>query len=60
LIYQAGFDIVNIIKFFAVNSLKTIENLALKEETGKRLQQIIREYAAYYLDASGIKSEELL
>ena len=60
LIYQAGFDIVNIIKFFAVNSLKTIENLALKEETGKRLQQIVREYAAYYLDASGIKSEELL
>lgn len=60
LIYQAGFDIVNIIKFFAVNSLKTIENLALKEDTGKRLQQIVREYAAYYLDASGIKSEELL
>ena len=60
LIYDAKFDIVNILKFFTANSLKRIENLALREETGKLLQQIVREYAAYYLDASGIRSEQLL
>ena len=43
-----------------VNSLKKLENLALKEETGKLLQTVVREYAAYYLDTSDLKSEKMI
>lgn len=60
LIYDAKFGIVDILKYFQVNSLKKLENLALKEETGKLLQNIIRQYAAYYLDASDLKSEKMV
>ena len=42
------------------NPLKKLENIALKEDSGKLLQKIIREYAAYYLDASDLKSEKLI
>lgn len=60
LIYDAGFGIVNILRYFTVNPLKSIENIALKEETGKRLQQVVRAYAAHYLDISELKSEKLV
>ena len=43
-----------------MNPLKKLENIALKEDAGKLLQEIIREYAAYYLDASDLKSEKLI
>ena len=32
----------------------------MKEDAGRLLQEIIREYAAYYLDASDLKSEKLI
>ena len=60
LIYDAEFGIVDILKYFTVNSLKNLKNLALREDTGKLLQKIIREYAAYHLDASDLKSEKLV
>lgn len=60
LIYDAKFGIVNILRYFTANSLKRIENLALKEDVGRQLQQIVREYAAYYLDVSDLKSEKLI
>lgn len=60
LIYDVKFGIVNILKYFAKNPLKSIENLALKEDAGKLLQEIIRAYAAYYLDVSDLKSEKLM
>ena len=60
LIYDAGFGIVDILKYFAANSLNDLKNLALKEDTGRLLQKIIREYAAYHLDASDLKSEKLV
>ena len=58
MIYDAEFGIVDILKYFTVNSLKNLKNLALREDTGKLLQKITREYAAYHLDASDLKSEK--
>jgi len=60
LIYDAGFGIINILRYFTANPLKSIENIALKEDVGKRLQKLVRDYAAYHLDASDIKSEKLI
>lgn len=60
LIYDTKFGIVDILEYFKANSLKNLENLALKEETGKLLQKIVREYAAYHLDVSDLKSEKLV
>ena len=60
LIYDVKFGIVDILRFFTSNPLKNLEKLALKGDAGKLLQKIIREYAAYHLDASDLKSEELV
>ena len=60
LIYDDGFGIVNILRYFTVNPLKSIENLALKEDAGRVLQRLVREYAAHYLDISELKSEKLV
>lgn len=60
LIYDVKLGIINILRYFTVNPLKSIENIALKEDTGRLLQKIVREYAAYYLDVSELKSEKLV
>ena len=60
LISCTKFDIVKVLKYFLVNPLKKLENIALTEEMGKVVQKLIREYAAYHLDISDIKSEKLL
>lgn len=60
LISCTKFDIVKVLNFFLVNPLKKLENIALTEEMGKVVQKLIREYAAYHLDISEIKSEKLL
>ena len=60
LIYDVKFGIVDILRYFTAHSLKSLEHLALKEDAGKLLQTIIREYAAYYLDTSDLKSEKLI
>jgi DNA repair protein RecO (recombination protein O) len=60
LIYDCKFGIVDVFKYFAANSLKKLEDLALKEDAGKLLQSVIRDYAAYHLDASNLKSESLV
>ncbi|MFQ7473450.1 MAG: DNA repair protein RecO [Anaerovoracaceae bacterium] len=60
LIYDVKFGIVDILEYFRINSLKNLKNMALKEDTGKLLQKIIREYAAYHLDVSDLKSEKLV
>ena len=60
LIYDDGFGIVNILRYFTVNPLKSIENLALKGDAGRLLQKLVRDYAAHYLDISELKSEKLV
>lgn len=60
LIYCDKFDIVDVLDYLASSPLKKLENIALNEEDGKLLQRIIRQYAAYHLDITDIKSEELV
>ena len=60
LIYSVDNVIINALDFFGRNSLRKLENTALNGETGRKLQQIIRDYAAYHLDASNIKSESMI
>ena len=42
LIYDIKFGILDILKYFTVNPLKKLEHLALKEDAGRLLQEIIR------------------
>lgn len=60
LLYPVDGVIINALDFFAKSPLRKLENVALNEETGRRLQRIIRDYAAYHLDASNIKSESMV
>lgn len=60
LIYDDKFGIVNILRYFTVNPLKSIEKLALREDAGRLLQKLVRDYAAHYLDISELKSEKLV
>ncbi len=60
LIYCASFGIVDILKYFVDHRLKQLEKIALNEETGSLLQRIVREYAAYHLDITDMKSEKLV
>lgn len=60
LIYPLNFGIVDILKYFADHSLKNFQNLALDEKVRSRLQTMIRQYAAYYLDIGELKSENFL
>lgn len=60
LIYPVNFGIVDILKYFADHSLRDFENLALEEKVRARLQAIVRQYAAYYLDIGELKSENFL
>ena len=60
LIYHSEFGIIDVLKYYKANPLRNLRNIALNASTGKLLQQIVREYAAYHLDASDIKSEQLI
>ena len=60
LIYDLKFDIVSVLKFFATKPIRSLENVALKDDAGKQLQTILRAYASHYLEASDLKSEELI
>ncbi|MCQ2546406.1 MAG: DNA repair protein RecO [Clostridia bacterium] len=60
LIYPVNFDIIDAFRYFVSNPLRRLENIALNEETGRLMQHIVREYAAYHLDASNIKSESMV
>ena len=60
LISCGRFDIVKTVRFFIDNPLKKLENIALNEETGRMLQKIVREYSAYHLDITELRSEKLV
>ena len=60
LIYKDDFGIIDVLKYMAAAPLKKLENIALNETTGKELQKWLRDYAAYHLDVSNIKSEKLI
>lgn len=60
LISLVDFGIVDIMNYFLGNPMKCFENLALAQNAENQLQTIIRQYVAYYLDISNLKSENLL
>lgn len=60
LIYPVNFGIVNILRYILDNPLKSFGNLALDDEIQRRLGSMIKSYAAYHLDISGLKSESFL
>lgn len=60
LIFNINFDIVDILKFFTKNPLKSLEKLALKKHIQDSLAEIIRSYCKYHLDIGGLKSEDFL
>lgn len=59
LIYDGKFGIVNILNYFASNSLKAFRNIALDDAVADRLQLIIKEYISYHLDVGNLKSESI-
>jgi len=60
LIYEPGFDIVSIVEYFRRKPLAAFEKIALEESTARELRGILKEYIAYHLDISALKSESLL
>lgn len=60
LIYDINFGIVEVLKFFSDNPLKSLERLALDESLFKKVHGLIRAYVSYHLDVGRLKSEEFL
>ena len=60
LLYEVGFDIVNILKYLTDQPLSAVERLALDDRTLAVLRPLLRNYYAYHLDIGGLKSEELM
>ena len=60
LIYEMGFGILDILRYFLGNPLSRLEKLALDEETQRLVRNIVKSYMKYHLDISGLKSEEFL
>lgn len=58
LIYDADFDIINILKYFQKEPFGAFEKLALDEEILKKLRAILKSYMAYHLDVGKLKSED--
>lgn len=59
LIFHTNFDIISTIKFLVDKPLRSLQGLALDESAATVLQRVIREYMAYHLDISGLKSESM-
>ena len=59
LIYSPKFDIVGILNYFALNSLRSFRKIALDDAVAGQLQTIIRDYISYHLDIGGLKSESI-
>lgn len=60
LTFLLNFNIINILRYFSDNTLKSLENLALDNNVSGELQRIIKCYAEYHLDIGKLKSENFL
>lgn len=60
LIFPINFDIVKVLNYFASNSLKTFEKIALDDKLAVYIQKIIRNYFSYHLDIKSLKSEGVM
>lgn len=60
LIFPVEMGIIDILKYMFDNSLRSLENLALKDDVQKKVERIMKEYIAYHLGIEGLKSESLI
>ncbi len=60
LIYDLNFDIVDVLKYFSKNPLKSLENLALDDGLTLTLQSVLKKYVSHHLDIKNLKSEGFL
>lgn len=60
LIFPVEIGIIDILKYMFDNSLRSLENLALKDDVEKKAEKIMKEYIAYHLGIEGLKSESLI
>ncbi|QIB69255.1 DNA repair protein RecO [Aminipila butyrica] len=60
LIYDANFGIIEAANYMLSNPLKSLENLALNQQTQDSLKELIRRYISYHLDIRDLKSESFL
>lgn len=59
LIFEADFDIVNILRYFLEHPIKGLEGLALTDSAETGLRRLLRRYVEYHLDIRDLKSEGL-
>jgi DNA repair protein RecO (recombination protein O) len=59
LIYDDGFGIVKLVKYFDKTPLQSFSGIALADAEAERLHNVIREYMAYHLELGKLKSEGL-
>lgn len=59
LIFQPGFDIVNILKYFLASPLYMFEKIALDKGVAEGLQGVLRGYMSYHMDIGTLKSESI-
>lgn len=60
LIFPIELGIIDILKYMFNNSLRSLENLALKDDVQKKIEKIMKIYIAYHLGIEGLKSESLM
>ena len=60
MIFKPGFDIVDVISFFVRNPMGNFSKIALNKDAAMELQAIIRDYMAYSLDISHLKSDDVI
>lgn len=60
LIYQVNFGIVDILRYFLNNPLRSLEKLALDPSLERQLRAMIKDYVEYHLDLGQLKSEGFL
>lgn len=60
LLYEVGFDIVNILRYLSEQPLAGVDKLALEDPVLDRLLPLLRGYYRYHVDIGTLKSEELM
>ena len=60
LIFDAGNDIISVIRFMQAHPLRSLEKLSLSEALEKRLARILKAYYSYHLGIDALKSESLI
>ena len=59
LIYDVGFDIIGVVKYFEKTPFRRFKDIALKREDAVKIQKILREYMAYHMDIAKLMSDSL-